>query len=319
MHIITKPEIIEILNKNQFEDRLIKGFISYSKKEAVIPPVGELLFKNPPGDVHIKYGYIINEKYYVVKIASGFPKNNEMGLTNSQGIMLLFSQKSGKIESILLDDGYLTDIRTAIAGRICAKQFSNNIKSIGIIGNGLQARLQLIYLLDCTSCRDVMIWGRNIEHLKRFKKSIEQLGFNTKISPSISRLSDVCNLIIMTTSSDKPLLLKEHLKPGMHITALGADTKSKRELGPGVLSYADLIIADSIEQCKMRGEIFHSLNEGDISINDIVELGNVLDKTSLGRKHENDITIADLTGVAVQDVSIASKIFELYLKRRNEI
>lgn len=319
MHIITKPEIIEILNKNQFEDRLIKGFISYSKKEAVIPPVGELLFKNPPGDVHIKYGYIINEKYYVVKIASGFPKNNEMGLTNSQGIMLLFSQKSGKIESILLDDGYLTDIRTAIAGRICAKQFSNNIKSIGIIGNGLQARLQLIYLLDCTSCRDVMIWGRNIEHLKRFKKSIEQLGFNTKISPSISRLSDVCNLIIMTTSSDKPLLLKEHLKPGMHITALGADTKSKRELGPGVLSYADLIIADSIEQCKMRGEIFHSLNEGDISINDIVELGNVLDKTSLGRKHENDITIADLTGVAVQDVSIASKIFELYLKKRNEI
>lgn len=319
MHIITKPEIIEILNKNHFEDRLIKGFISYSKKEAVIPPVGELLFKNPPGDVHIKYGYIINEKYYVVKIASGFPKNNEMGLTNSQGIMLLFSQKSGKIESILLDDGYLTDIRTAIAGRICAKQFSNNIKSIGIIGNGLQARLQLIYLLDCTSCRDVMIWGRNIEHLKRFKKSIEQLGFNTKISPSISRLSDVCNLIIMTTSSDKPLLLKEHLKPGMHITALGADTKSKRELGPGVLSYADLIIADSIEQCKMRGEIFHSLNEGDISINDIVELGNVLDKTSLGRKHENDITIADLTGVAVQDVSIASKIFELYLKRRNEI
>ena len=319
MHIITKPEIIEILNKNQFEDRLIKGFISYSKKEAVIPPVGELLFKNPPGDVHIKYGYIINEKYYVVKIASGFPKNNEMGLTNSQGIMLLFSQKSGKIESILLDDGYLTDIRTAIAGRICAKQFSNNIKSIGIIGNGLQARLQLIYLLDCTSCRDVMIWGRNIEHLKRFKKSIEQLGFNTKISPSISRLSDVCNLIIMTTSSDKPLLLKEHLKPGMHITALGADTKSKRELGPGVLSYADLIIADSIEQCKMRGEIFHSLNEGDISIKDIVELGNVLDKTSLGRKHENDITIADLTGVAVQDVSIASKIFELYLKKRNEI
>lgn len=123
----------------------------------------------------------------------------------------------------------------------------------------------------------------------------------------------------MATSSNKPLFLKEHLKPGMHITALGADTKLKRELGPGVLSSADLIIADSIEQCKHRGEIYHSLYEGDICINDIVELGNILDKTSMGRKHENDITIADLTGVAVQDVSIASKIFELYLKSRNEI
>ena len=319
MYIITKPEIVELLNKNQFENRVKKGFISYSNKQAVIPPVGELLFKEPPGEVHIKYGYIINEKYYVVKIASGFPENNDIGLSNSQGIMLLFNQKSGKVESILLDDGYLTDVRTAIAGKICAEQFSNDIKSIGIIGNGIQARLQLKYLLDYTICRDVMIWGRNREHLKRYKKSIEELGFNAKIASSISKLSDICNIIIMATSSDKPLLLKEHLKPGMHITALGADTKLKRELGPGVLSSADLIIADSIEQCKHRGEIFHSLNEGDICINDIVELGNILDKTSMGRKYENDITIADLTGVAVQDVSIASKIFELYLKSRNEI
>lgn len=319
MYIITKPEIVELLNKNQFENRVKKGFISYSNKQAVIPPVGELLFKEPPGEVHIKYGYIINEKYYVVKIASGFPENNDIGLSNSQGIMLLFNQKSGKVESILLDDGYLTDVRTAIAGKICAEQFSNDIKSIGIIGNGIQARLQLKYLLDYTLCRDVMIWGRNPEHLKRYKKSIEELGFNAKIASSISKLSDICNIIIMATSSNKPLFLKEHLKPGMHITALGADTKLKRELGPGVLSSADLIIADSIEQCKHRGEIYHSLYEGDICINDIVELGNILDKTSMGRKHENDITIADLTGVAVQDVSIASKIFELYLKSRNEI
>ena len=125
MYIITKPEIVELLNKNQFENRVKKGFISYSNKQAVIPPVGELLFKEPPGEVHIKYGYIINEKYYVIKIASGFPRNGEIGLTNSQGIMLLFNQKSGEIESILLDDGYLTDIRTAIAGKICAKQFTN--------------------------------------------------------------------------------------------------------------------------------------------------------------------------------------------------
>jgi len=319
LYIITKPEIIKILNKHQFENRVKKGFISYSKKQAVIPPVGELLFKEPPGEVHIKYGYIINEKYYVIKIASGFPRNGEIGLTNSQGIMLLFNQKSGEIESILLDDGYLTDIRTAIAGKICAKQFTNDIKTIGIIGNGIQARLQLKYLLDYTPCRDVMIWGRNLGHLKQYKKSIEKLGFNAKIASSISKLSDICNLIILTTSSKKPLLFKEHLKPGMHITALGADTKLKRELGPGVLSSADLIIADSIEQCKIRGEISHSLNEGEISINDIVELGNILDNTSMGRKHENDITIADLTGVAVQDVSIASKIFELYLKSINEI
>ena len=233
--------------------------------------------------------------------------------------MLLFNQKSGKVESILLDDGYLTDIRTAIAGKICAKQFSNNINSIGIIGNGTQARLQLKYLSGYSSCRDVFVWGRNFENSKKYKKSIEKLGFNIKIASSISELSDNCKLIVLTTSSKKPIFLKKHLKPGMHITALGADTKFKRELGPGVLSKADLVVADSIKQCKLRGEIHHALREGDICLEDIVELGNVLDKSFSGRKHKNEITIADLTGIAVQDVSIASKVFELYLKDKNEI
>ena len=144
-------------------------------------------------------------------------------------------------------------------------------------------------------------------------------GFNIKISTSINFLSKNCNLIISATSSNKPLLLKEHLRRGMNIIAVGSDTELKRELGPGILSSADLIITDSLSQCRLRGEISHSLKNNEIQIDDIIELGKVLDKTRKGRTKNKQIIVTDLTGVAVQDIKIASNVFEAFLENQNEV
>ena len=150
MIILEKSEIKHLLNDVDLVSPIREGFIQYSKGKCVIPPVGELLFNNPPGDVHIKYGYITDEKYYVIKIASGFPKNEKLNISNGQGMILLFDQKTGTPLITLLDDAILTDIRTAIAGQICAKNFSNKIKRIGVIGTGMQAKLQVEYLKNIT-------------------------------------------------------------------------------------------------------------------------------------------------------------------------
>ena len=77
--------------------------------------------EDPPGDVHIKYGYIKGHDYYVIKIASGFYGNKEFGLPPGNGMMLMFSQKTGEPVAIQYDEAYLTDIRTAVAGTISAK------------------------------------------------------------------------------------------------------------------------------------------------------------------------------------------------------
>lgn len=135
-----------------------EGFKAYSKGDVIVPPVGELNFDNPPGDTHIKYGYIKNHETYVIKIASGFYKNPEIGLPSSTGMMLVFYQKTGMLKAILLDEGYLTDIRTAVAGSISATCLTGKpVKGIGIIGTGTQARFQLMYLKAVTSCRQVYI------------------------------------------------------------------------------------------------------------------------------------------------------------------
>ena len=317
--MLNKSEIKYLLDGLDLVYPIKEGFIQYSKGKCVIPPVGELLFNNPPGDVHIKYGYITDEKYYVIKIASGFPKNEKLNISNGQGMILLFDQSTGQPLITLLDDAILTDIRTAIAGQICAEIFTNKIKSIGVIGTGRQARLQVIYLKNITNCKTVNIWGRNKKKSQKYKDDLSKYGFNVRISKSVKELAEVSNLIITTTSSDKPLLHGTDIKLGTHITAVVADTASKRELDISILKRADLIIADRIYQCKLRGEVSPALSKNLISPNEVIELGSILSGKRQGRTSKEQISVADLTGIAVQDLQIAKAVYEKYLKVKNEI
>ena len=315
MHILNRETIEGLLNGVDLSFLISKGFIAYSSGQVVVPPIGELTFKDPPGDVHIKYGYIKGDKYYVIKIASGFWKNEEYGISNGQGMMLLFNQNTGVPEAILHDEAILTDIRTAIAGQICASRLANEIHCIGIIGTGVQARLQVEYLQNITQCRDIMVWGRNVDKARKYKKDMERKGFIVSIQTNAKNVCKGCNLIITTTASKDPIIFKDDLQPGTHITAVGADTIEKRELGEGVLGLANKVVADSVVQCVERGEISHALLAREIKTKQICELGHILSGKSIGRKNREQITIADLTGVAVQDVQIATAVFKSYLEK----
>ena len=319
MHILYKKTIKNILEQLDLVPMIEEGFIAYSQGKSIVPPVGELTFDQPPGDVHIKYGYIIGKTYYVIKIASGFWENEKYGIPNGQGMMLIFEQKTGQPRAILLDDAMLTDIRTAIAGQICAQRLSNNIRKIGIIGTGLQARLQVEYLSKITDCKDVLVWGRNTKKMSLYKDDMKKLGFEVVLAESAKSVASQCNLIITATASNEPLLNENDILNGTHITAMGSDTPGKRELGPGIIKSADLVVADSIDQCQERGEIACALRDGDISKQQIVELGDVLSGKKLGRQNEKQITVADLTGVAVQDIQIATAVFKTFLENKNEI
>jgi ornithine cyclodeaminase len=162
MQIYTKEQIEKAIDIPYLIAEIEKGLILYSKEKAIIAPSSFLHFKTPPGDVHIKSGAIIDEDLYVVKIASGFYDNPKFALSSSNGLMLLFSQKTGELKAILLDEGRLTDLRTGLAGAIAAKHLANHpIIKIGIIGTGIQAREQLFNLQFATDCREVLVWGRN--------------------------------------------------------------------------------------------------------------------------------------------------------------
>lgn len=307
--IIRLKEIKNIVQNIDIIAAMEEGFIAYSNGNTVVPPVGELIFDEPKGEAHIKYGYVKNDDYYVIKVASGFYDNPKLGISSSQGLMLLFSQKTGQPVAILLDEGFLTDIRTAAAGALAAKYFApKEISAIGIIGTGIQAKLQLQYLQKHTPCKTVWVWGRTAKNAAKFASDLEH-DFIIQIADSPAEVAAHANLIVTTTPSKEPLLHADDIAPGTHITAVGSDTSEKQELSSDLVSKANIVVADSIPQSNSRGEIYRAVKDGKLAPNKVVELGTAVQNTALQRTNEQQISIVDLTGVAVQDMMIAKAVY----------
>ncbi len=289
-----------------------EGFVAYSEGKVVVPPVGELIFEDPPGDVHIKYGYIKDDDYFVIKVASGFYGDVELGLPPADGLMLVFNQKTAQLESILLDECHLTNVRTAAAGAVVAKYLApKKVERIGVFGAGVQGKMQVEALLPIVDCRKVMVWGPSEEELEAYGEAMS--GHRTRDRDHPDRRRDRGNL--------QP---HRHRHAVPHPAAAGRTDQGgyphhrhglrhphKIELEPAILGKADLVVADSIEQCRLRGEIFHALKAGVLEEGDVVELGKVIADPALGRADDPQITIADLTGVAVQDIQIAKAVYEI--------
>ena len=246
------------------------------------------------------------------------------------------------LEAILLDEGILTELRTAAVGAVAAQLLApdlNGCSCIGILGTGIQARYQLRYLTHVTKCRKVKVWGRTEEHVEAFIDDMETEGWNVIEVDTPQHLLD-CSLVVTTTSSREPLLnctskdskgrsgngkkrSKLEIKHPLHITCIGSDSTGKIELDPELVASADLLVADSRLQTKERGEFEEALKRGMVSLDDIVELGELAAKEKLHRKRlvdggtSNDakLTIFDSSGVAVQDCVIATMVTEALMAK----
>lgn len=185
-----------------------------------------------------------------------------------------------------------------------------NIRRICVIGTGIQARLQLRQLKDITPCRSVTVWGRSKEKLIGYRAEMSRDGFEITTPLDAGQVAAECNLIVTTTPSTEPLLFAEQIQPGTHITAVGADAPHKQELDSTILKLAAVVVvADSIPQRLERGEIFRAIQDGRITRDVLIELGAVISGAHSGRTSDEQITVADLTGVAVQDIQIAKSVY----------
>jgi len=292
-------------------DAITEGFRRYSAGEVDVPPVGLLHFEDPPGDVHIKYGAIRGDDFYLVKVASGFYENIDRGLPVSDGSMLLYDRQTGEMLAVLLDRGWLTELRTGAAGAVAARLLAPpGVERIGMVGTGVQARFQLRALPAATACRRVMAWGRDPVRLAGYAAEMTDEGWEVEVTADLADIAAACDLIVTVTPAREPLLMDEWIRPGTHITAVGSDNLGKQELDPAILGRADVVAADSISQATHHGECAHGLASGGLDPDDIVELGAIVADPSLGRASPDQITLADLTGVAVQDIQVAKMAWE---------
>lgn len=309
---------IAFLNLPQIERRLETldvvslmetAFAAFSRGEAVVPVPGELLIQDPPGEVHIKYGYFKTGETYVIKIASGFWNNPAKGLSSSDGLLLVFRKETGELAAVLNDRGRLTDLRTAAAGAVAAKHLApTNVDRIGVIGTGIQAELQVDLLQNVRPCRNIVVWGRSPERTSAYARRMQDKGYSVEIAPSASAVADRCRLIVTATASPSPLLQWSDIRPGTHITAVGADSAEKQELDEAIIVKADVVVTDSRAQAISRGELGHAYGQDPSAMARVAEIGEVISGTVPGRTSQEQITVATFSGLAVQDIAIASAV-----------
>jgi ornithine cyclodeaminase len=304
-------QIMSVMKSVQAIPEIEKGFVAYSEGKTVIPPVGELQFEDPPGETHIKYGHIKDDDYYVIKIAGGFFESPGSSRYTSDGLMLLFKKGTAELVAVLKDKSYLTNVRTAAAGAVSAKYLApKNVSCIGIVGAGVQGRMQLEYLAEITPCKKVMIWDMDQSAMDDYKKDMESVGYSVQTVSGTEEICAQCNLIVTVTPATSPLLFADKIRKGTHISAVGSDTPEKIELESTILQNADIVVADSISQCLLRGEIHQAIKAGVLEQERVLELGNVITHPELQRQSDEQITVADLTGVAVQDIQITKAVYQ---------
>ena len=317
--VLTKEEIESVLTIEDAIEAVEEGFKAYNSGKAVIPFPVALEVPDHHGDIHIKPGYIKGYGTYTIKIASGFYDNPMLGLSTSHGMLLLFDSNTGLPLCFEVDRCYLTDLRTAAAGAVAARALARkSVSRVTVIGTGTQARFQIEALSKVRKFDELRVWGRNPEHVKKYVSDMKKV-LKAKIIPAKTAAEAVIgsDIVVTATMTSTPLVKASWLGKGVHITAIGSDSPEKQELETAVLKKADKIVVDSLKQCSRLGEVHHALEDGTIEEKDIhAELGEVLLGKKTGRESGDEITVCDLTGIAVQDVVTSQLVYERALKKK---
>lgn len=301
MHVFDLDTIMAAYDEKAALAAVERAIVAYSAGQAQTGASAHLMFDAPPGDCHVRSGNLHGEDVFVVKVASSFYDNPKQGLSSSQGFVAVLSAKTGEPLAILQDRGHLTNIRTAMAGLLAARAIGYDGKGvIGIVGTGIQARMQAGMIGRHVGAARLLVWGRDADKAEALA---DDLGGTASGLEPLVRQAD---LIVTTTPSNVPLIDDAWVRPGTRIVAVGADGGGKRELDAAILHRATVVV-DSVEQCLAGGETGWAVNAGFLSPAALIELGSLL--AAPRRFDEEEIVVADLTGLGVQDAAIAGAVW----------
>lgn len=309
MTILTEAELRKVVKLDLAAVACVEhAFRALATLPVAMPPILRLDIPEHRGEVDVKTAYIPGVDGFAIKISPGFFDNPKLGLPSLNGMMVLLSARTGLVEALLLDNGYLTDVRTAAAGAVAAKHLSRPESSVAAVyGAGVQARLQLEAVLLVRPIRQARIWARDGAKAEAIATDLSQsLGIDVRAVSDPHQAAAEADIIVTTTPSEKPVLMAQWLKGGQHVTAMGSDSEHKNEIDPAVFEKA-VYFADSLKQTRRLGELHHAIAAGVVAAEQTFpELGAVIAGTSPGRTSPSDITLADLTGTGVQDTAIAT-------------
>jgi ornithine cyclodeaminase/alanine dehydrogenase-like protein (mu-crystallin family) len=283
------------------------AFAALYRGEVTQPAIMDLEFPDVQGEAHLKGAHIHGSPHWAIKAATGFWSNVPRGLPLTSGLYLVFSAETGFLSAILLDNGYLTELRTGAAGALAADLLAPaEVEQAAIIGAGGQARYQLEALLGVRRPARVVVASRSGAEV--YAAEMQELHDIEVRVADIETAVRTSQLVVTTTPAREPVVRAEWVQPGTHITAMGSDFSEKQELETGVLAGADVVAADHPPVAAANGELHHALADGSVSLDAVVPLGALVLGDATGRTSDDQVTVCDLVGVGVQDAAIAGEV-----------
>ncbi|AVX05872.1 ornithine cyclodeaminase [Maritalea myrionectae] len=313
--IVTESELKRTLKLGRSVNDLVeKAFAALATGEVIMPPILSMDLPMVNAEVDVKTAYIPDFEHFAIKVSPGFFDNPKLGLPSLNGLMMLLSAQTGLASAVFLDNGYLTDLRTAAAGGVAARHLApQKVETAGVFGTGVQARLQIIAAHIERPFKKVLVWGRNRDHAEACAQDIAaEIGVEATAVDSAERVVKESQLVVTTTPSREPLIDADWMHPDLHITAMGSDQEGKNELDPEIAAQADLYVCDRVSQCELLGELRTAKQTGNWPSDQTPpELGQIITGGAAGRTSDATITICDLTGTGAQDTAIGNHALEL--------
>ncbi len=318
--IVSEKDLVEHIPLDEvLIEEIEKGFVALSEGKATVPPIMMIPVPERDGEVDIKSAFVHTMDLMAVKIASGFFKNPDLGLPSQSGQMLVLSTVTGMLEGVLLDNGYLTQIRTAAAGAIAAKYFARTeISTVGVFGSGVQARYQMEAMALVRRFNRIVMFSLDPPERKQaFVDDMKsRLNVEVVLAENGADLVAMSDVVVTTTPSRKAFFSPEWVKPGLHITSMGSDAEDKQELYADVFKKTDVIACDLLSQSTRLGEL-RAVKEAGImtDFSSVRQIGEVISGKKPGRENDEQVTVCDLTGVGVQDTMVAMLAYTLAKKK----
>ncbi|MGC9517290.1 MAG: alanine dehydrogenase [Methanomicrobiales archaeon] len=314
--ILKQNEIKELAKMDEIIDAVEIGYAEHAKRKVHMPAKKYLFYSKYHGDLRIMPCYLRDMDQSGVKCVNVHPENpKNHNLPTVMAVIELVEPETG-YPLALMDGTWITNMRTGAAGGIATKYLArDNSETVGLVGAGKQAETQIMALNEVMDIKNAKVFCRTCSSRIKFAKIIsDKYGF--PVEPVDSAKDAVSNVDVVVTSTpvNVPVIKSDWIKDGTHINAMGADAPGKQELET-TLTIRSKIIIDSWEQASHSGEINVPVSEGIIKRKDIqAKIGEVIIGKTPGRQSDEEITIFDSTGLAVQDITSAWMIYKKAVK-----
>lgn len=306
--ILNESEVRSLIGRDEALAAVREAFTRMGRGETMLPPAMFIWVPEHEGEVHVKGAHVVGAANYAVKFASVFERNPEKHLAAVTGMVLTFSAETGYLSGMLMDNGYLTDLRTGAAGALAADLLAReDVEQAAVIGAGIQGRYQLEALLGVRQPQRVRIFDIDAAAAEAYAAEMSRkTGLPVTVAASVQEALEGSGVVVGTTPAQAPHTMLEWVEPGTHYTAMGSDNPHKQELDPRLLAAAGKLVVDSREMCAVNGELHHALDSGLMTEADVhAELGEVAAGLRPGRTSDDEITVCDLTGLGIQDTAVA--------------